>query len=348
MNPHENNPENPHFFGLDRFLPFFGIVEDRNDPLYLGRCKVRIFGVHPDDKELVSTEQLPWAFPVMPILGNSALGGAGHSAVGPVVGTNVVGFFADGYDRQQPFFFGVIAGAGGHFNYGTEQGTPATGSDGNSAYGPQGDGQVSAPPGNLDPKKPVYQKGADIASRMMQRFPGISAAQACAAVGNLIYESGGALGIVREGGKKTPPPQSGHGVGNGWGLAQWTNNRPNAGRYTNFCNWAAKNCRQITDYNANVDFFLYELQTDFKNIIAKFRKGGEHKAPWHPKGPHNVNTIEGATRYFIGDYERPAEKYAYSSADTRIKHAKTTLAALNKAGAPVRSTGKPTANTPSK
>jgi hypothetical protein len=183
---------------------------------------------------------------------------------------------------------------------------------------------------------------------MMQRFPGISAAQACAAVGNLIYESGGALNIVREGGSKKPPPQSGSGIGNGWGLAQWTNNRPNAGRYTNFVNWAAKNGRQITDYNANVDFFLYELQTDFKNIITKFKKGGEYRAPWHPKGPHNVDTIEGATRYFIGDYERPAEKYAYSSADTRIKHAKTTLAALNKAGAPVRSTGKPTANTPNK
>jgi Phage tail lysozyme/Gp5 N-terminal OB domain len=335
-------PNNPHVFGLDRFIPFFGVVENRDDPLYLGRCKVRIFGVHPENKELVTTEQLPWAFPIMPIVGNPGLGGTGHAAVGPVVGTHVVGFFADGYDRQQPFFFGVVSGGTGHFGYGGDQAASGPGADGNSAYGPQGEGGVSPPAGNFDPNKPLYTKGAEIAAAMLANptFSGIKPVQACAAVGNLIYESAG-LKLIREGGSKTPPPQSAYGIGNGWGLAQWTNTGPNKGRYTDFCNWASRNGKRLTDYDANVGFFLYELQTSFKRIIQVFKQGGLHSAPWHPKGPHDVDTIEGATRYFIGDYERPAEKYAQSSANERINHAKATLAALNKAGAPIRSTGTP-------
>ena len=30
---------------------FYGIVEDRNDPLKIGRVRVRIHGFHTDDKQ---------------------------------------------------------------------------------------------------------------------------------------------------------------------------------------------------------------------------------------------------------------------------------------------------------
>ena len=33
-----------------------GVVEDRNDPEELGRCKVRWLGVHTEDKVLLKTE----------------------------------------------------------------------------------------------------------------------------------------------------------------------------------------------------------------------------------------------------------------------------------------------------
>ncbi len=29
---------------------FYGIVEDRNDPLLIGRVRVRVHGLHTDDK----------------------------------------------------------------------------------------------------------------------------------------------------------------------------------------------------------------------------------------------------------------------------------------------------------
>jgi hypothetical protein len=336
-----NNPNNPHIFGLDRFIPFFGIVEDRDDPLCLGRCKVRIFGVHPDDKEQVTTQQLPWAFPVMPIIGNAALGGIGHAAVGPVVGTNVVGFFADGYDRQQPFFFGCISGGSGQFGSGASQNASPDGADGNSAYGPQGDPgslQSSQPLGTLDSKKSVHHKGADIAAVVMNRF-GLKDFQAAAVVANLILESGGGLEVRREIGKgegNVPPPINSGGIG--WGLAQWTNSKNGTGRYRDFCNWAQRNGKDIKNYNHNVEFFLYELSTTKQNVINGLKKGGTrpgNKAGL--PGPYNVDTIQGATGYFCAIFEVPAARYAHI--DRRIEHARKVWGCLQKSGAPVRSTG---------
>ena len=34
---------------------FYGIVEDRQDPLKLGRVRVRMLGYHSDDKALIPT-----------------------------------------------------------------------------------------------------------------------------------------------------------------------------------------------------------------------------------------------------------------------------------------------------
>ena len=34
------------FMGKDGFVWWQGVGEDRNDPLYLGRCRIRILGWH--------------------------------------------------------------------------------------------------------------------------------------------------------------------------------------------------------------------------------------------------------------------------------------------------------------
>ena len=108
----------PHFMGIDHYFMFFGVVESRDDPMRLGRCKVRIVGIHPDDKTLVSTDDLPWAYPIMPVLSSAASSASGHTPVGPVEGTHVIGFFADGMDRQIPMFFGTLTGGDGQFKSG--------------------------------------------------------------------------------------------------------------------------------------------------------------------------------------------------------------------------------------
>lgn len=85
-----------------------GVVESRNDPLMLGRCKVRIVGLHTENKILLPTDDLPWAFPLMPINGGS-ISGLGWSPTGVVPGSWVLCIFLD-EDKQQPIMLGTIGG----------------------------------------------------------------------------------------------------------------------------------------------------------------------------------------------------------------------------------------------
>ena len=95
--------------GKDGFVWWQGVVEDRHDPLYLGRCRIRILGWHTEDKTDMPTESLPWAYPVQPIT-SAAQTGVGISPTGPVEGTWVVGFYRDGEQAQEPVFFGTLGG----------------------------------------------------------------------------------------------------------------------------------------------------------------------------------------------------------------------------------------------
>lgn len=100
---------------------FTGVVEDRNDPLFLGRVRVRIHGFHSQWKQdtqqggdlpganNIAITDLPWAMPMQPIT-SAAMTGIGHAPVGPVEGTWVFGIFLDGEDRQQPFILGTMGG----------------------------------------------------------------------------------------------------------------------------------------------------------------------------------------------------------------------------------------------
>lgn len=87
---------------------YTGVVENRDDPLQLGRCKVRVVGVHTEDKSLLPTADLPWAFPIQPIT-SAALNGIGVSPVGLVPGTWVIVSFQD-ESKQFPIIFGSIGG----------------------------------------------------------------------------------------------------------------------------------------------------------------------------------------------------------------------------------------------
>ena len=100
--------------GINGFVWFEGVVEARNDPLLIGRCRVRCFQFdawgpatdvegttlypHPD----MPTSTLPWAYPLLPL--NSAQG----SVRAPKEGTWVFGFFRDGDAAQDRVIVGTI------------------------------------------------------------------------------------------------------------------------------------------------------------------------------------------------------------------------------------------------
>lgn len=88
--------------GANGFVWWFGVVENRIDPLELGRCKVRCFGWHTEDVNQISTEDLPWAHPIVPY--------GVKNVQPPTEGTMVFGFFADGKEGQYPIIMGVVPG----------------------------------------------------------------------------------------------------------------------------------------------------------------------------------------------------------------------------------------------
>lgn len=91
------------------FLWWVGVVEDRMDPLMLGRCRVRIVGYHTSDTTKLPTADLPWAYPLQPIT-SAAISGIGSTPLGPLEGTWVMGFFRDGSECQEPVMMGTMGG----------------------------------------------------------------------------------------------------------------------------------------------------------------------------------------------------------------------------------------------
>ena len=98
-----------YFMGLDGFIWFIGVVEDRNDPSKLGRVKVRCLGFHTEDKNDIPTADLPWAHVMHPVT-DPSMQGMGNTPSFLVEGTWVVGFFRDAEEKQQPIIMGTLPG----------------------------------------------------------------------------------------------------------------------------------------------------------------------------------------------------------------------------------------------
>lgn len=104
-----NNQKETHSFSMGDYIQWIGVVEDRMDPKKLGRLRVRMVGYHTDDKSLIPSEDLFWAYPVVPIT-SAAMNGIGVSPTGIVEGTWCTGFFRDGHNAQDPVIMGAIGG----------------------------------------------------------------------------------------------------------------------------------------------------------------------------------------------------------------------------------------------
>lgn len=92
---------------------FFGVVEDRDDPLQQGRVKVRVAGVHPfsriqGDYSGISVEDLPWMNVILPVT-SAGISGISGGNTGLVRGSNVYGQWLDKY-RIAGVVTGVCSG----------------------------------------------------------------------------------------------------------------------------------------------------------------------------------------------------------------------------------------------
>lgn len=79
-----------------------GIVEDNQDPLRIGRCKIRLPRLH--DPAKIDTEDLPWSFPKFPLFFGQS-GKAGSMSV-PKNGSIVTVELAEG-DQYSPEYYHV-------------------------------------------------------------------------------------------------------------------------------------------------------------------------------------------------------------------------------------------------
>jgi hypothetical protein len=315
------NPEgSPHFMGLDKFVLFFGIVEDRDDPLMLGRVRIRIFGVHPDDKALVPTEDLPWAFPIMPIT-SANVSGIGNTPVGVLPGSTVVGFFADGMDRQIPMFFGTMSGGTGHFSFSDVM------QDTNRE--PTGPYNTPIAPGKAPLKAAQIQKGVWLAKRMLQEWGsiGMKPYHAAAICGNLMQESNFSVATNTRSGA--------------YGYAQWLGVRKQA-----YQKWRATIGAHFPDEDtANAEYVIYEINhppkgaVNFTAILHNLIKSGPcsiHGGLW--ANVYDTSNVNGATVYWCAAYEAPGKGEA--KLGQRVDYANQILTAMSITPISPRAAGK--------
>jgi Gp5 N-terminal OB domain len=102
---------------------WIGEVVDVNDPHQSGRVKIRVYG-HHDDRTNIPDSALPWA-QVTQSPTSAAIGRIGSAPVGLVVGSRVIGFWADSSDLQYPLVIGTIGKAGDPIDGQMLNGAPA-------------------------------------------------------------------------------------------------------------------------------------------------------------------------------------------------------------------------------
>ena len=105
------NEQNTNFVGKDGFYWWVGEVEDNEDPLNVGRVKVRVLNYYTDPNgqstSNLPTKDLPWAT-VLQTTAQAGNDGQGESSGQLQPGAIVMGFFLDGESAQMPVVMGVL------------------------------------------------------------------------------------------------------------------------------------------------------------------------------------------------------------------------------------------------
>jgi hypothetical protein len=125
-----------------------------NVPGWGRRYKVRIIGLHDQEEESISSDQLPWAQVMYPITAGGGQANAGATSA-LRQGNFVFGFFLDGADQQVPVIMGVL-GNNVQTALNTKIGTSKTNFTATSGYakGKDPDPNIKVPASGQPTEKP--------------------------------------------------------------------------------------------------------------------------------------------------------------------------------------------------
>jgi len=275
------------FYG-DNVRWFLGVVEDINDPLNLGRVRVRVFGIHDENLQNISEADLPWASVVVPIIDPGVSGMVQPFGVQP--GAQVFGMFMDGKTSQVPLVLGSIP----HRDDLTVENTST-----DTTFVPLAnpDHQITKPNrrANITKKPiPLVEGGNEekafnfLKSYLETKGASYAAEGAAGLVGNFLHEAGAGLKPDTQERK----PIAGRG---GLGLAQWTG--PRRVQLENvFC----KSIDPPTipeDFETQLQYTAWELENTHTNVLTGLKK---------------AKTVAKATEVVFRYYETPAVAVDYA------------------------------------
>jgi len=243
---------------------FLGRVISIDDPLELGRVKVRIFGIHSESIEDIPEADLPWAQTVIPVTEG------GSSGIGANVGikeqAQVYGIFLDGKTSQLPLVLGSIPKVESKASKRTEE--------------------------EKEELKGVSNIEKAYNWFLSERGGGFTPAQAAGIIGNLMKES------LRNNDIDPTIPNE---VEGSIGIAQW-NPAPAAGnRLGKLQDFCRERGYYYKDLQPQLEFITYELYTTEGDALKRLReaKTAEQAAiafEWYERpegwwGPTNTPSI---------------------------------------------------------
>lgn len=200
------------FYG-DTTRWFVARVININDPLQMGRVRIRVVGIH--DNPQITEDYLPWAQVLIPVTEGASSGIGANTGIKEQA--QVFGMFLDGKNSQIP----VVLGAMSKYEENVELDPDATSRVGNAAKASLQSGldQNLLPPDQIDKE---YLQGDTNAERcfnflITKEGLGLTPAQACGVIGNFCVESGPEINPIAQN------PTEGS-----FGIAQW-NPSKNAG-----------------------------------------------------------------------------------------------------------------------
>jgi len=253
---------------------FLGTVISIQDPMELGRVRVRIYGIHSDNTVDMPHEDLPWAHVVVGVLEGGSSGIGANTGIKPMA--QVFGFFLDGKNSQIPLVVGSIPKI-----------ESAEVDDENEAKGTNRDSELKG--------KTNLEKAFEFF--ISEEGGGFTPEQACGILGNLHVENGVNLRNDKDLDPTISTTEKDGALA--YGLAQWNdspraaNRKDGPSRYAELQEFCSKQGLDYTTLYGQLSYIKYEL-FKYKSLLGV----GELL---------RAETPEQASEIFESKYERPAE-----------------------------------------